>query len=81
VSAESNDELRHRGARAGDAAKARRGVGDCSDGPAHDHAPVAPALHAAFDRKGLPDPLLMDHAFKIADGKIAELKVSFASEG
>ena len=39
---------------------------------------VVVKIDGTFDRTGLPDPLLMKHAFKVADGKIAELKVSFA---
>lgn len=34
-------------------------------------------IDGTFDRTGLPDPLLMDHAFRVAHGKIAELKVTF----
>jgi len=37
-------------------------------------------IDGTFDRSGLPDPLLMDHSFGIADGKITELKVTFASD-
>jgi hypothetical protein len=37
-------------------------------------------IDGTFDRRGLPDPLLMDQSFKIEGGKIAELKVTFASE-
>ena len=40
---------------------------------------VVVKIDGTFDRTGLPDPLLMKHAFKVADGKITELKVSFAS--
>ena len=36
-------------------------------------------IDGTFDRTGLPDPLLMEHAFKVADGKITELTVSFGS--
>jgi hypothetical protein len=36
-------------------------------------------IDGTFDRRGLPDPLLMDHAFTVLDGKITELKVTFAS--
>lgn len=34
-------------------------------------------IDGTFDRSGLPDPLLMDHSFRVAHGKIAELKVTF----
>jgi hypothetical protein len=39
---------------------------------------VTVKIDGLFDRTGLPDPLLMKHDFKVADGKITELKVSFA---
>jgi hypothetical protein len=39
---------------------------------------VVVKIDGTFDRTGLPDPLLTKHAFKIADGKITELMVSFA---
>jgi hypothetical protein len=35
-------------------------------------------IDGTFDRKGLPDPLLMDHTFAVAGGKITELTVTFA---
>lgn len=38
---------------------------------------VTVKIDGTFDRKGLPDPLLMDHTFKIAGGKIAALIVRF----
>ena len=34
-------------------------------------------VDGTFDRTGLPDPLLMDHEFKLAEGKIAELRIGF----
>lgn len=37
-------------------------------------------IDGTFDRTGLPDPLLMDHAFKVVDGKVVELKVTFATD-
>ncbi len=40
---------------------------------------VTAKIDGTFDRKGLPDPLLMDHTFKIAGGKIAGLVVRFTS--
>ena len=40
--------------------------------------PTAIRIDGTFDRTGLPDPLLMHHSFRVADGKIAELKVTFA---
>jgi len=35
-------------------------------------------IGGTFDRTGLPDPLLMNHAFRVVDGKISELTVTFA---
>jgi hypothetical protein len=35
-------------------------------------------IEGTFDRKGLPDPLLMDHAFTVSGGKITHLKITFA---
>src|SRR5882724_3875793 len=37
---------------------------------------VVVKIDGTFDRTGLPDPLLMKHAFKVSDGKITELLVS-----
>jgi hypothetical protein len=34
-------------------------------------------VDGTFDRTGLPDPLVMDHDFKLAEGKIAELRIGF----
>ena len=34
-------------------------------------------IDGTFDRTGLPDPLVMDHAFKVAEGKITELRIGF----
>jgi uncharacterized protein (TIGR02246 family) len=34
-------------------------------------------IDGTFDRTGLPDPLLMDHAFKVRGRQILELKVTF----
>ena len=39
---------------------------------------VTVKIDGTFDRSGLPDPLLMDHAFKVEQGKISELVVTFA---
>lgn len=33
-----------------------------------------------FDRTGLPNPLIMDQLFRIADGKIVSLTCQFAAE-
>jgi hypothetical protein len=38
---------------------------------------VTVKIDGTFPRKGLPDPLLMDHTFKIAGGEIATLIVRF----
>jgi len=35
-------------------------------------------IDGTFDRTGLPDPLVMDHELKLAEGKIAELRIGFA---
>jgi hypothetical protein len=32
-------------------------------------------VDGTFDRTGLPDPLVMNHEFKLAAGKIAELRI------
>ena len=34
-------------------------------------------IDGTFDRTGLPDPLVMNHQFKVADGKITELRIGF----
>jgi hypothetical protein len=34
-------------------------------------------VDGTFDRTGLPDPLVMDYEFKLAEGKIAELRIGF----
>ena len=34
-------------------------------------------IDGTFDRTGLPDPLVMNHEFKVAEGKIAELRIGF----
>jgi|SRR5687767_816204 len=34
-------------------------------------------IDGTFDRAGLPDPLVMDHEFKLAEGKIVELRIGF----
>jgi len=36
-------------------------------------------IDGTFDRTGLPNPLLMDHAFKVEQGKIRELIVTIAA--
>ena len=34
-------------------------------------------IDGTFDRTGLPDPLVMNHAFTVAEGKITELRIGF----
>jgi hypothetical protein len=34
-------------------------------------------VDGTFDRTGLPDPLVMNQEFKVADGKITELRIGF----
>ncbi len=34
-------------------------------------------IDGTFDRTGLPDPLVMNHEFTVAEGKIAELQIAF----
>ena len=34
-------------------------------------------VDGTFDRTGLPDPLVMSHEFRLAEGKIAELRIGF----
>jgi hypothetical protein len=34
-------------------------------------------IDGTFDRSGLPDPLVMNHEFKVAEDKIAELRIGF----
>ena len=34
-------------------------------------------IDGTFDRTGLPDPLVMNHEFTVAKGKIAELRIGF----
>ena len=38
---------------------------------------VTVEIDGTFDRTGLPDPLVMDHEFELAEGKIAELRIGF----
>jgi hypothetical protein len=38
---------------------------------------VSVKIDGTFDRTGLPDPLVMNHEFKVAEGKIAELRIGF----
>ena len=38
---------------------------------------VTVKIDGTFDRTGLPDPLVMNHEFKLAEGKIAELRIGF----
>ena len=38
---------------------------------------VTVKIDGTFDRTGLPDPLVMNHEFKVAEGKIAELRIGF----
>ncbi len=42
---------------------------------------VTVKIDGTFDRTGLPDPLLMDHCFTVADDKIAALTCRLADEG
>ena len=37
---------------------------------------VALEVDGTFDRTGLPDPLVLSHDFKLAEGKIAELRIA-----
>lgn len=34
-------------------------------------------IDGTFDRTGLPDPLVMNHEFTVAEGKIVELRIGF----
>ena len=34
-------------------------------------------IDGTFDRTGLPDPLVMNHEFKVGQGKITELRIGF----
>jgi SnoaL-like protein len=34
-------------------------------------------IDGTFDRTGLPDPLVMNHEFEVAEGKITELRIGF----
>ena len=34
-------------------------------------------IDGTFDRTGLPDPLVMNHEFTVAEGKITELRIGF----
>jgi hypothetical protein len=36
-------------------------------------------IDGTFDRTGLPDPLVMNHEFTVAEGKIAELRIGFST--
>jgi ketosteroid isomerase-like protein len=40
---------------------------------------VTVEIDGTFDRTGLPDQLVMDHAIRVADGKITQLRTSLAS--
>jgi len=40
---------------------------------------VTVRVDGTFDKTGLPDPLVMNQAFTVADGKISELNIAFAS--
>jgi hypothetical protein len=42
-----------------------------------DRTGVRVQIDGTFDRTGLPDPLVMNHEFKVAEGKIAELRIGF----
>jgi hypothetical protein len=39
---------------------------------------VTVKIDGTFSHKGLPGPLLMDHAFRIGKGEITELKIGFS---
>jgi hypothetical protein len=41
---------------------------------------VTVKIDGTFDRTGLPDPLLMDHCFTVADGKISALTCRLAAK-
>jgi hypothetical protein len=43
----------------------------------HGRTIVRVKIDGTFDRAGLPDPLVMNHEFKLADGQIAELRIGF----
>jgi hypothetical protein len=45
-----------------------------------DEVVVTVKVDGAFDRAGLPDPLLMEHSFTIVEGKIASLTCHLARE-
>jgi len=38
---------------------------------------VSVEIDGSFDRTGLPDPLVMNHEFTVADGKITTLRIGF----
>ena len=38
-------------------------------------------IDGTFDRTGLPDPLVMNHKFTVAEGKITELRIAFSRVG
>ena len=38
---------------------------------------VTVKVDGTFDRTGLPDPLVMNHEFKLAEGRITELRIEF----
>ena len=38
---------------------------------------VTVKIDGTFDRTGLPDPLVMNHEFKVAEEKITELRIGF----
>ncbi|MCW5964965.1 MAG: nuclear transport factor 2 family protein [Bryobacterales bacterium] len=38
---------------------------------------VSVKVDGAFDRTGLPDPLVMTHEFTVAEGKITTLRIGF----
>jgi hypothetical protein len=43
----------------------------------HGRTIVRVKIDGTFDRTGLPDPLVMNHEFKVTDGQIAELRIGF----
>lgn len=40
---------------------------------------VTTKIDGTFDKKGLPDPLIMDNVFELKGGKISSLEITFAA--
>jgi len=57
------------------AANVRLGVLDVEELPGRTIVRVE--IDGTFARTGLPDPLVMNHEFEIADGKITKLRIGF----